>query len=200
MTFAEALRRFVEAGNSFEGTMPPPDADVNMTFEGAGSHLVIGAGVTFRHAQIRFMSGGCVIRIGAGTRMSTFLAVEEGGSIEIGPDTVFTAAGKIMAVEGRKVTIGARCLLSDVRMRTSDSHSIIDAKTRERLNPARDIRIGDDVWIAEDVRIYKGVEVGEGCIVAARSTLTRSLPPRTLSAGTPARVIREDVAWVRERL
>lgn len=200
MKFGEVLKRFVASGNIFEGEAPPPDAEIRMTFKGTGSRLVIEPGARFRHAAIHFMSDGCTVRIGGGTRMSTVLAVQDGGSIIIGRRTLFTAAGRIMAAEGRRITIGHRCLVSDVRMRTSDSHSIIDAETRERLNPARDIRVGNNVWIAEDVRIYKGAQIGDGCVIAARSTVTRTMPPRTLCAGTPARVVRENVAWVRERL
>jgi acetyltransferase-like isoleucine patch superfamily enzyme len=48
------------------------------------------------------------------------------------------------------------------------------------------IVICDKVWIGFDVVVLKGVTVGEGAIVAARSVVTRDVPPFTIVAGNPA--------------
>lgn len=52
------------------------------------------------------------------------------------------------------------------------------------------ISIHDKAWIGMDVLILKGVTIGEGAIVAARSVVTKDVPPWTLVAGNPAREIR----------
>ncbi|GAA5204818.1 CatB-related O-acetyltransferase [Microbacterium jejuense] len=52
------------------------------------------------------------------------------------------------------------------------------------------VSIGNDVWIGRDVYVRGGVTIGDGAIVAARSVVTRDVPPYTIVAGTPARVIR----------
>ncbi len=48
-----------------------------------------------------------------------------------------------------------------------------------------------NAWIGINVTILPGVEIGEGAIVAAGAVVTRSIPPRTLAAGVPARVIKQ---------
>lgn len=52
------------------------------------------------------------------------------------------------------------------------------------------IVIEDKVWIGMDVLVLNGVTIGEGSVVAARSVVTRDVPPYSLVAGNPARVIK----------
>jgi acetyltransferase-like isoleucine patch superfamily enzyme len=53
------------------------------------------------------------------------------------------------------------------------------------------VRICDKAWLGLNVIILKGVEVGEGAVVAAGSVVTKSVPPWTIVAGNPAKIIRE---------
>lgn len=55
---------------------------------------------------------------------------------------------------------------------------------------ARPVRIGRNVWIGFDACILPGVTIGEGSVVGARSVVVADVPPFTLVAGNPARVIR----------
>ena len=52
------------------------------------------------------------------------------------------------------------------------------------------VTIGDNCWIAGNVTICGGVTIGSGCVVGAGSVVTRDIPPGTLAAGNPCRVIR----------
>jgi len=56
--------------------------------------------------------------------------------------------------------------------------------------PAQPIRIGRAAWIGFDVCVLPGVTIGEGAIVGARSVVTGDIPPYTIVAGNPARVVR----------
>ena len=56
---------------------------------------------------------------------------------------------------------------------------------------ARPIRIEPAVWIGFDVCVLPGVTIGEGAIVGAKSVVNSDIPPFTIAAGNPARVIRE---------
>lgn len=59
------------------------------------------------------------------------------------------------------------------------------------LEYGKPITIESDCWIAANVVICAGVTIGEGCVIGAGSVVTRSVPPHSLAAGTPCRVIRE---------
>ncbi len=53
------------------------------------------------------------------------------------------------------------------------------------------VTIGRNVWIAAGAIILPGVTIGDGAVVAAGSIITRDVPPYTVVAGLPARVIKE---------
>ena len=55
--------------------------------------------------------------------------------------------------------------------------------------------IKDNAWIGMSAIILKGVTVGEGAIVAAGSVVTKDVPPHTIVAGVPAKVIKKDVYY-----
>lgn len=70
----------------------------------------------------------------------------------------------------------------------------------ESSAPARPIRVGRNSWIGFDCCILPGVAIGEGSIVGARSVVREDVPPFTVAAGNPARVIRRiendtDTIW-----
>lgn len=53
------------------------------------------------------------------------------------------------------------------------------------------VTICSNCWIASNVTIAGGVTIGEGCVIGAGSVVTRDIPPNSLAAGNPCRVIRE---------
>jgi len=53
------------------------------------------------------------------------------------------------------------------------------------------IAIGNDVWIGSDVKLFKGVTIGDGAVIGACSLVTKSVEPYTIVAGIPARPIRK---------
>lgn len=59
------------------------------------------------------------------------------------------------------------------------------------LEYGKPITIGSDCWLASNVVVCAGVTIGEGCVIGAGSVVTRDIPPNSLAAGNPCRVIRE---------
>lgn len=56
---------------------------------------------------------------------------------------------------------------------------------------AREITIGDKVWIGANVTILAGVTIGDGVTIGANSVVTKSVPSYTVAVGVPAKVIKE---------
>ena len=53
-----------------------------------------------------------------------------------------------------------------------------------------DIIIEDDVWIGENAVILSGVHIGQGAVIAAGAVVTRDIPPYSIVAGVPAKILR----------
>jgi acetyltransferase-like isoleucine patch superfamily enzyme len=92
-------------------------------------------------------------------------------------------------------TIGPGCAISwGVRILDSDLHRLMrDGEP----SPDAPVRIGQGCWIGANALIMKGAQLGDGSVVAAGAVVTSEVPPRSLVAGVPARVRRENVTWVR---
>lgn len=89
---------------------------------------------------------------------------------------------------------------NDVRIATgvaifdNNSHPVDPEKRRANVKMTEadtaPVMIRDNVWIGMDTLILKGVTIGESAVVAAGSVVTKDVPPYTLVAGNPARVVK----------
>lgn len=94
------------------------------------------------------------------------------------------------------ITVGNDCMFSNnIIIRTSDAHTIYDLQTNERLNPAKDIIIGNHVWIAPNSRIMKGAVIEDGVVVGSNTMVTKHIPSNVLVVGMPARIVKENIGW-----
>jgi maltose O-acetyltransferase len=91
---------------------------------------------------------------------------------------------------GAPIVIGDRVGLGQDVLVLTTGHAIVGPEQRWGPLESREVRIGEGSWIAARVTILPGVVIGEGSVVAAGSMVTESVPPQTLVAGVPARVIR----------
>ena len=84
-----------------------------------------------------------------------------------------------------------------INVRTSDAHPVYDIITGKRSNQAKDVFIGNHVWVTPEVIIHKGCSIGDGVIIATRSIVTKDIPEYVLAAGMPARVLKHNICWGR---
>lgn len=90
-----------------------------------------------------------------------------------------------------KVEIGDNCYIGpNVGLYTA-MHPISPEARNAGINFARPIKIGADCWLGAGVIVLPGVEIGEGCTIGAGSVVTKNIPPRTVAAGNPCRVLRK---------
>ena len=103
-----------------------------------------------------------------------------------------------------EVKIGNYCMISNnVLIQDHNSHPINKLDRRKQLIKLQDrptnvyesatkkIIIGDDVWIGTDSTILKGVTIGNGSIIAARAVVTKNIPPNSIVAGNPGKIVKK---------
>jgi acetyltransferase-like isoleucine patch superfamily enzyme len=111
--------------------------------------------------------------------------------IRIGAGSFLNLGVMVAAVE--LVEIGAHCMFANGCFITDGNHRFDDPDkpvTWQGFSTKGPTRIGDDVWCGANVVITSGVTVGERCVIGANSVVTTDLPPFSIAAGAPARVLR----------
>lgn len=96
---------------------------------------------------------------------------------------------------GDDAAIGPRVVIRD-----ADNHKIVrlsgnGEEGAPENGDSAPIVIGNHVWIGMGATILKGVTIGDGAIVAAGSIVNKDVPPHSLVAGVPARVVKTQVSW-----
>ena len=170
-----------------------PDASSNFAWasfslaEGAVLRIGAGAVTERRRAGVRFDLGPrAEVIVGEGSWLRSDLAPVQvvafaGARLVVGRDGFLNGchlSSKRSLVLGRRVFVGPGSRIFD-----SDQHDL-DDQTPELTNP---VRVGDHCWIASDVTVLRGVEIGEHSVIGARSLVTRSIPSHTVAFGSPAR-------------
>lgn len=110
-----------------------------------------------------------------------------GSQVFVGNDCTFSAA--------QSISVGDHCLISTgVRIHDNDGHPLDPAKRRTggeiTSEDVRPVVIEENVWVGADCRIMKGVRIGRNSVVGTGSVVTSDVPPDSLVAGNPARVVR----------
>lgn len=165
-----------------------------------------------------FIDGNIFVNKWGGSKLPSSISCSDkstlivSGDFEIGPNVHITVGkGAALTLGGRRnstasgitsnsrilveksIDIGVDCIIAwDVLITDSNWH---DMQGSERCQP---VAIGNNVWIAHGASIMKGAKVPSGCVVGAKSLVSRgNFPEKSLIAGVPAAVRRTDVEWSR---
>jgi acetyltransferase-like isoleucine patch superfamily enzyme len=176
-----------------------------------GKFLFLGRGVQFFNKKnIRF---GKNVNIGDYVKLSAFGKgkLEIGNNVNIGSfsqiiiSTSFNNIGEHIKIGndvgmgefayiggGGGTIIGNNTIIGQYFSMHPENHNFSDNKIliRNQGVSRKGIVLGSNCWIGSKVTILDGVEVGDNCIIAAGSVVTKSYPNNSLIGGVPAKLLK----------
>jgi len=145
---------------------------------GNDNNITINSKCRIENGKIMINGNGCRIFIGEETTIGDIILFAENKS---------------------SIHIGKNCMFAqNIEIWSGDSHSIIDLKSKKRINLPKNIEIQDHVWLCRNVKILKGITIGCNSIIGQSSVCTKSIPKNSVVAGNPAKIVKRNVTWKRE--
>ncbi|CEP01132.1 unnamed protein product (mitochondrion) [Plasmodiophora brassicae] len=162
----------------------------------AGSAYLVQERERARRFQDGLNSGGSM----AGSTRAAFAHVADG--VWIRPPFYFDYGRNIslgartevnfncVFLDCASITVGEDCLFAPGVQVLTATHPTDPALRRRKLELARPIAIGNNVWVGAGALILPGVTIGDDSVIAAGSVVTRDVPKGVVVKGNPARVHR----------
>jgi acetyltransferase-like isoleucine patch superfamily enzyme len=141
------------------------------------------------HTELHIKNGRASFGKEQVTRGNAVFRVE-GGELTVGDKCFFNQNVSITCK--KKVVIGDGCQIANNVVIVDHDHAGCENWGSYVETP---VVIGNDVWICRGAVILKGVTLGDGCVVAANSVVTKSFPSNVLIGGVPAKIIKENIKW-----
>lgn len=197
--------RFIIKNNSFKyGSRFLPLLS-RIIIKGQDNHIILGDDVKIANTKISIFGSNNRLHLQDGVKIyeeCEFLIEGNNCEIFIGNKTTIGSANIFCGESNTKILIGENCMLSrSINIDTSDFHSIIDLISRKRINPPKNVLIGNKVWIGFNTTISKGAIIGQNSIIASRALVGgKEFPSNVIVAGIPAKIIKENITWSRDKL
>lgn len=136
------------------------------------------------------------LTVGFGCRIEAFPVDSDKICISFGKNVQLNDYVHIGAVDSIK--IGDNVLMASKIYISDHNHGSYDDLQSDhplsipidRIARSKPVVIGNNVWIGESVCILPGVTIGQGSIIGALSVVTKSIPPYSIAAGSPAKVVK----------
>jgi acetyltransferase-like isoleucine patch superfamily enzyme len=138
-----------------------------------GDRVTIGKFAVIRPTNAYGGEMGIGLKVGNNSSIGPFAYIGCSGYIEIGDNVIM----------GPRVGIYSENHLFDN----------LEVPIKEQGVKRGFVKIEDDCWIASNVNILSGVTIGKGSIIASGSIVIKDVPPNSIVAGVPAKVIRKRV-------
>ncbi|MEU5251891.1 sugar O-acetyltransferase [Streptomyces longwoodensis] len=116
------------------------------------------------------------------------LYVDYGSNLRIGARTFVNY--NLTALDVADIVIGADCQIGPNVQLLTPTHPLEPGPRRDKLEAARPITIGDNVWLGGGAIVLPGVTIGHNSVIGAGSVVTRDVPPNVVAVGNPARPVR----------
>ena len=145
------------------------------------------------HGNVREALQDGRLQIGANTLFEpdVWITIGDDAKLRIGEGTFLNIA--VMVAATGLVEIGSHCMLANGCFVTDANHRFDDPDTPvpwQGFDTKGPTRIGDNVWLGAHVVVTSGVTIGERCVIGANSVVTQDIPPFSIAAGVPAKVLR----------
>lgn len=150
-----------------KGTLIAPSTNVDV--DNQGSFIISDRCRLHNYGKIAALGGN--ISIGSGTTIGDYATFLSGGLISIGNNVMFADNIKIVAFQHNYEDI----------TKPISAQSTIPKK----------VNVGNNCWIGINVTIIGDVDIGEHCVIAAGSVVTKSIPAYSVAAGVPAKVVKK---------
>ncbi len=138
--------------------------------------------------------------LGSGSTIEDFSTINNGvGDVIIGDNTLIGMSNVIIG----PITIGDNVIFAQNIVASGLNHEYTDVNTpiHQQKILVSPIIVEDDCWIAANSVITAGVTIGRHSVIAAGAVVTKNIPPNSVAAGNPAKVIKQYDAgtqqWVR---
>ncbi|MEU7394591.1 sugar O-acetyltransferase [Streptomyces albogriseolus] len=116
------------------------------------------------------------------------LYVDYGSNITVGARTFVNY--HLTALDVAAITIGEDCQIGPNVQLLTPTHPVEPGPRRDKLEAARPITIGDNVWIGGGAIVCPGVTIGDNTVIGAGAVVTKDIPANVVAVGNPARPVR----------
>lgn len=178
----------------FHSVLPPSSY---LYIQGNNNKIFVNKHCILENLHISIIGNNCILILDEHVTIRAGKIIIQGDSAEvtISKETTIRDAQIISEEDYSSVFIGEDCMFSyGVIMRTSDSHSILNVN-KERINKAKNIKIGNHVWVAQNVAILKGTIIGDNSVIGYGSVCAGFIPTNVVAVGSPARIVKENINW-----
>lgn len=189
--------------NRVEGN--PEIINSTISFKGNNNILYCEGNVKITNANFLFDGSNSIVYLSSAmnSQYSFTLVIYNNSTFYIGREGNLSNPININIQESQNVIIGSECSISSgVNIRTADIHPIYDNQTKQRINHAQSVFIGDHVWIGHLAYISRGVKIGSGAIVDNYSFVPHNarIHSNSLVVGNPVKVEKQNVFFTKEFL
>ena len=160
-----------------------------------GNNVVVCKGMQLINPQ--YMKIGDLCWFGPGCRIEAwdhYNNTDYHPQIIIGRDVRINSTCHIGSIN--RIEIEEECLFGSHVMLMDHAHGSNLPEEME-LHPSKrelfskgGIHIGKRCWLCENVVVLPGVTIGEGCVIGANSVVVKDIPPYSVAAGIPAKVVK----------
>ena len=176
-----------------------------ITFKGDNNVLYCEGNVKLDNAKFTFNGNNSIVYLSSAmnSKYSVNLVIYNDSTFFIGREGNMSSPININIQENQNVIIGAGVTISSgVNIRTADIYPIYDNQTKQRVNFAKSVFIGDHVWIGHLAYISRGAQIGSGTILENNSFVPHNarIPSNSIAFGNPVRLERKNVFYTNDFL